>query len=161
MDHRDPFLRTVSFLTGIAEIPVVKRILVFTLISALLCSSAVGFARLFFDADLYSESSVPTDWMIRNDTADSHPLEAVKDEETSSIAFYQLSLSLQNSGVKAWGFVLRLILKELLAAGLGLCCILAARRTSLVCWISSTCSHTYIISYIISLSSSDRSSLRW
>ena len=42
----------------------------------------------------------------------------------------------------------RLILKALLAGGLGLLCILAVRLASPVRWISSTCSHTYIISYI-------------
>ena len=136
-------------------------LVIYILISALLCSSAVGFVRHFSDAAPCFGSSTPFGWVIRNETADSHPLEAVKDEETSSVTVYQLSLSFYNSGVRAFGLIVRLILKALLAGGLGLLCILAVRLASPVRWISSTCSHTYIISYIFFLSSYDRASLRW
>ena len=160
MDHRDPFFRTVSILTHIAEIPAVKKIIVFMLASALLCVSAFGFVRLFSDAADDSGMYAASGWMIRNNTGDAHPLEAVKDEDVSSITVYQLSLNAHNSGVKAGYALLRLIVRALLDSSLGMCCVLVVRRTSSVCWIPSTCSHLYIISYISCLSFHDRSSLR-
>ncbi|MBQ7371067.1 MAG: hypothetical protein IJW67_04160 [Blautia sp.] len=139
----------------------VKTILVSALIMALFVSGAVDFVRIFSYAESFSDTFVPAEWIIRNDTADSHPLEAVKDEEDPSVTITQHSVFAQNSGVRAWDSIIRLILKALLAAGLWRCCILAARLNSPVRWISSTCSHSYIISYIIRLFSYDRSSLRW
>ena len=160
MERRDHVLRTVNIWTDKAAIPVGKMFMIFLLITALLCSSAAGFVRLFFDADAGSEEAGRVTWMIRNHSADSHPVEAVKDEESSSATAFQLSFSFRESGEKNWEFDLRLFLNALMAAGLGLCLIPAFRRTSLVRWNSSTCSHTYTISYIFRLSFYDRSSLR-
>lgn len=154
-------LLTVRIRTDKDVIPIVKKMLVFALIMALLFSGAVDFMRIFSFAESFSDSSVPAEWIIRNDTADSHPLEAVKDEEDPSVTVTQHSVFAQNSGARAWNSIMRLVLKALLAAGLWRCCILAVRLASPVRWISSTCSHSYIISYIIRLSSYDRSSLRW
>ena len=139
--------------------PALKKILVFMLISVLLCSSAAGFVRFFSNTDSASGALAPADWSIRDISSDFHPQEPIKTEESASLV-YHISQSSQNSGTNVWHSVLRLFLRVLLTAGFCFCCIQAVRQTSPVCWITSTCSHLYIISYIFSLSSYDGSSLR-
>ncbi|MBQ9065662.1 MAG: hypothetical protein IJ123_09475 [Blautia sp.] len=150
---------------GICSEYAVRTVFIFVLVTALLFGSAAVFVLPFSGTDFCEDScespAAAISWTIRSGTLDSHPLEAVKDEEVSLLSLYQLSLYSHNANAKAWYLAVRMVLMALMAAAAGFCSIPAHAGVCPVRWVSSTCSHTYIISYIFRLSSRDRSSLRW